>query len=137
MKSFCGTAASRAAFTPDTVSIKGSEAYRDFDNVTDGYKFLNSTYVRNDVPAQSLVVTVCDHRAGVTNGKCNNCGAEVAAAAVTDAAGVTTGYGSFEEAVNAAARLDGSTVTPNSTNFSRRKCADPLPPCPERANIFT
>lgn len=105
-----GTAASRAAFTPDTVSIKGSEAYRDFDNVTDGYKFLNSTYVRNDVPAQSLVVTVCDHRAGVTNGKCNNCGAEVAAAAVTDAAGVTTGYGSFEEAVNAAARLDGSTV---------------------------
>lgn len=46
-----GTAASRAAFTPDTVSIKGSEAYRDFDNVTDGYKFLNSTYVRNDVPA--------------------------------------------------------------------------------------
>ena len=26
---------------------------------------------------------------------------------------------------------------PNSTNFSRRKCADPLPPCPERANIFT
>ena len=69
-----GTAASRAAFTPDTVSIKGSEAYRDFDNVTDGYKFLNSTYVRNDVPAQSLVVTVCDHRAGVTNGKCNNGG---------------------------------------------------------------
>ena len=65
------------------MSIKGSEAYRDFDNVTDGYKFLNSTYVRNDVPAQSLVVTVCDHRAGVTNGKCNNCGAEVAAAAVT------------------------------------------------------
>lgn len=64
-----GTAASRAAFTPDTVSIKGSEAYRDFDNVTDGYKFLNSTYVRNDVPAQSLEVTVCDHRAGVTNGK--------------------------------------------------------------------
>ena len=105
-----GTAASRAAFTPDTVSIKGSEAYRDFDNVTDGYKFLNSTYVRNDVPAQSLVVTVCDHRAGVTNGKCNNCGAEVAAATVTDAAGVTTGYGTFEEAVNAAARLDGSTV---------------------------
>lgn len=105
-----GTAASRAAFTPDTVSIKGSEAYRDFDNVTDGYKFLNSTYVRNDVPAQSLEVTVCDHRAGVTNGKCNNCGAEVAAAAVTDAAGVTTGYGTFEEAVNAAARLDGSTV---------------------------
>ena len=105
-----GTAASRAAFTPDTVSIKGSEAYRDFDNVTDGYKFLNSTYVRNDVPAQSLVVTVCDHRAGVTNGKCNNCGAEVAAAAVTDAAGVTTSYGTFEEAVNAAARLDGSTV---------------------------
>lgn len=105
-----GTAASRAAFTPDTVSIKGSEAYRDFDNVTDGYKFLNSTYVRNDVPAQSLEVTVCDHRAGVTNGKCNNCGAEVAAATVTDAAGVTTGYGTFEEAVNAAARLDGSTV---------------------------
>ena len=105
-----GTAASRAAFTPDTVSIKGSEAYRDFDNVTDGYKFLNSTYVRNDVPAQSLVVTVCDHRAGVTNGKCNNCGAEVAAAAVTDAAGVTTSYGTFEEAVDAAARLDGSTV---------------------------
>lgn len=105
-----GTAASRAAFTPDTVSIKGSEAYRDFDNVTDGYKFLNSTYVRNDVPAQSLVVTVCDHRAGVTNGKCNNCGAEVAAATVTDAAGVTTGYGTFEEAVNAAARLNGSTV---------------------------
>lgn len=105
-----GTAASRAAFTPDTVSIKGSESYRDFDNVTDGYKFLNSTYVRNDVPAQSLEVTVCDHRAGVTNGKCNNCGAEVAAAAVTDAAGVTTGYGTFEEAVNAAARLDGSTV---------------------------
>ena len=105
-----GTAASRAAFTPDTVSIKGSEAYRDFDNVTDGYKFLNSTYVRNDVPAQSLEVTVCDHRAGVTNGKCNNCGAEVAAAAVTDAAGVTTGYGTFEEAVDAAARLDGSTV---------------------------
>lgn len=63
------TAASRAAFTPDTVSIKGSESYRDFDNVTDGYKFLNSTYVRNDVPAQSLEVTVCDHRAGVTNGK--------------------------------------------------------------------
>lgn len=105
-----GTAASRAAFTPDTVSIKGSEAYRDFDNVTDGYKFLNSTYVRNDVPAQSLEVTVCDHRAGVTNGKCNNCGAEVAAAAVTDAAGGTTSYGTFEEAVNAAARLDGSTV---------------------------
>lgn len=105
-----GTAASRAAFTPDTVSIKGSESYRDFDNVTDGYKFLNSTYVRNDVPAQSLEVTVCDHRAGVTNGKCNNCGAEVAAATVTDAAGVTTGYGTFEEAVNAAARLDGSTV---------------------------
>lgn len=105
-----GTAASRAAFTPDTVSIKGSEAYRDFDNVTDGYKFLNSTYVRNDVPAQSLEVTVCDHRAGVTNGKCNNCGAEVAAATVTDAAGVTTGYGTFEEAVDAAARLDGSTV---------------------------
>lgn len=105
-----GTAASRAAFTPDTVSIKGSEAYRDFDNVTDGYKFLNSTYVRNDVPAQSLVVTVCDHRAGVTNGKCNNCGAEMAAAAVTDAAGGTTGYGTFEEAVDAAARLDGSTV---------------------------
>lgn len=104
------TAASRAAFTPDTVSIKGSEAYRDFDNVTDGYKFLNSTYVRNDVPAQSLVVTVCDHRAGVTNGKCSNCGAEVAAAAVTDAAGVTTSYGTFEEAVDAAARLDGSTV---------------------------
>lgn len=105
-----GTAASRAAFTPDTVSIKGSEAYRDFDNVTDGYKFLNSTYVRNDVPAQSLEVTVCDHRAGVTNGKCNNCGAEVAAATVTDAAGETTSYGTFEEAVNAAARLDGSTV---------------------------
>lgn len=105
-----GTAASRAAFTPDTVSIKGSQSYRDFDNVTDGYKFLNSTYVRNDVPAQSLEVTVCDHRAGVTNGKCNNCGAEVAAATVTDAAGVTTGYGTFEEAVNAAARLDGSTV---------------------------
>lgn len=105
-----GTAASRAAFTPDTVSIKGSEAYRDFDNVTDGYKFLNSTYVRDDVPAQSLEVTVCDHRAGVTNGKCNNCGAEVAAAAVTDAAGGTTSYGTFEEAVNAAARLDGSTV---------------------------
>lgn len=105
-----GTAASRAAFTPDTVSIKGSEAYRDFDNVTDGYKFLNSTYVRNDVPAQSLEVTVCDHRAGVTNGKCNNCGAEVAAAAVTDAAGGTTSYGTFEEAVDAAARLDGSTV---------------------------
>ena len=35
---------------------------------------------------------------------------QVAAAAVTDAAGVTTGYGTFEEAVNAAARLDGSTV---------------------------
>lgn len=78
--------------------------------MTDGYKFLNSTYVRNDVPAQSLEVTVCDHRAGVTNGKCNNCGAEVAAAAVTDAAGGTTSYGTFEEAVNAAARLDGSTV---------------------------
>ena len=90
-----GTAASRAAFTPDTVYIKGSEAYRDFDNVTDGYKFLNSTYVRNDVPAQSLEVTVCDHRAGVTNGKCNNCGAEVAAATVTDTAGVTTGYGNL------------------------------------------
>lgn len=29
---------------------------------------------------------------------------------MTDAAGVTTGYGTFEEAVNAAARLDGSTV---------------------------
>ena len=26
---------------------------------------------------------------------------------------------------------------PKATNFSRRKCAEPAPPCPERANIFT
>ena len=26
---------------------------------------------------------------------------------------------------------------PKATNFSRRKCAEPAPPCPERAKIFT
>ena len=26
---------------------------------------------------------------------------------------------------------------PKAPNFSRRKCAEPAPPCPERANIFT
>ena len=73
-----GTAASRVAFSPDTVSIKGSATYNDFVNVTDGYdRFYNSTYVKSDDVtdlAKSLVVTVCDHSAGFTDGKCNNCG---------------------------------------------------------------
>lgn len=69
-----GTTASRVKFTQDTVSIKGSTTYRDFDNVTDGYTFYNSTYQKNKVLAQSLVVTACNHSDGFTDGKCVTCG---------------------------------------------------------------
>ena len=126
-----GTAASRVAFSPDTVSIKGSAAYKDFVNVTDGYnRFYNSTYVKSDDVtdlAKSLVVTVCDHSAGFTDGKCSNCGYQcphtgvdadnkcstcgTQMAAKVTASGKDTLYTDINEAMEAAFGYSDATVT--------------------------
>ena len=126
-----GIAASRVRFWPDTVSIKGSAAYKDFVNVTDGYnKFHNSTYVKNDDLydlAKSLVVTVCDHSAGFTDGKCSNCGYQCPHTGVDDtgkcstcgtqmaakvtASGKDTLYTDINEAMAAAFGHSDATVT--------------------------
>lgn len=126
-----GTAASRVAFSPDTVSIKGSAAYKDFVNVTDGYnRFYNSTYVKSDDVtdlAKSLVVTVCDHSAGFTDGKCSNCGYQCPHTGVDDtgkcstcgtqmaakvtASGKDTLYTTIDEAMTAAFGHSDATVT--------------------------
>ena len=122
-----GTTASRVKFTQDTVSIKGSETYRDFDNVTDGYTFYNSTYQKNKVLAQSLVVTACNHSDGFTDGKCVTCGypcphTDVGAdskcstcgmqmAAKVTASGEDTLYVTINEAMAAAFAEGSATVT--------------------------
>ena len=125
-----GTTASRVKFTQDTVSIKGSTTYLDFDNVTDGYTFYNSTYVKDvkdNVPAQSLVVTACKHSAGFTGGKCDSCGypcphTDVGAdskcstcgmqmAAKVTASGEDTLYVTINEAMAAAFAEGSATVT--------------------------
>lgn len=126
-----GIAASRVRFWPDTVSIKGSAAYKDFVNVTDGYnRFHNSTYVKSDDVtdlAKSLVVTVCDHSAGFTDGKCNNCGYQcphtgvdadnkcstcgTQMAAKVTASGKDTLYTTIDEAMAAAFGHSDATVT--------------------------
>ena len=126
-----GIAASRVRFWPDTVSIKGSAAYKDFVNVTDGYnRFYNSTYVKSDDVtdlAKSLVVTVCDHSAGFTDGKCSNCGYQCPHTGVDDtgkcstcgtqmaakvtASGKDTLYTDIDEAMEAAFGYANATVT--------------------------
>lgn len=125
-----GTTASRVKFTQDTVSIKGGATYLDFDNVTDGYTFYNSTYVKDvkdNVPAQSLVVTACKHSAGFTGGKCVTCGypcphTDVGAdskcstcgmqmAAKVTASGEDTLYVTINEAMAAAFAEGSATVT--------------------------
>ena len=126
-----GIAASRVRFWPNTVSIKGSAAYNDFVNVTDGYnRFYNSTYVKSDDVtdlAKSLVVTVCDHSAGFTDGKCSNCGYQcphtgvdadnkcstcgTQMAAKVTASGKDTLYTTIDEAMAAAFGHSDATVT--------------------------
>lgn len=111
-----GTAASRVAFSPDTVSIKGSAAYKDFVNVTDGYnRFHNSTYVKSDDLydlAKSLVVTVCDHSAGFTDGKCSNCGYQCPHTGVDDTGKCSTCGTQMAAKVTASGRI---RCTPPST----------------------
>ena len=126
-----GIAASRVRFWPNTVSIKGSAAYNDFVNVTDGYnRFHNSTYVKSDDLydlAKSRVVTVCDHSAGFTDGKCSNCGYQCPHTGVDDtgkcstcgtqmaakvtASGKDTLYTTIDEAMTAAFGHSDATVT--------------------------